>query len=80
MYLPESSPYLPGVSVERLQDEGGRAVLQRPRRVGRLWEPGLHQSGVVADPLQPQEDAQHIHKVPALQRFLRSALEKRHEH
>lgn len=64
------SLYLPEVSVERLQDERGGAVLQRPCSVGGLREPRCHQPRVVADPLQPQEDAQHVHKVPALQRFL----------
>lgn len=45
------SLYLPEVSVKRLQDERGGAVLQRPCRVGGLREPGCHQPRVVADPL-----------------------------
>lgn len=76
---PAPSAYLPEVSVKRLQDERGRAALQRPRRVGGLREPGRHQPGVVADPLQPQEDAQHVHKAPALQSFLRPVRGERHK-
>lgn len=76
----QGDTYLPRVSVKRLEDEGGRAVLEWPSCVRRLREPGLHQPRMVADPLQPQQDAQHIHKVPTLQRFLGSALRKKHQY
>lgn len=69
-YATAQAAHLPGVPLERREDEGSRAAVQGPRGEGRLGAPGRHQPGVVADALQPEQDAEHVHEVPALQCLL----------